>query len=302
MAVSLSRRFTSIYKKHLACTDVHTDLPQLMVVGSAGVLFNPHPLPTSPSVVKGCSPSPTNNCQGVCIETCCGALQKPGEGLLVELDERRMGRPTSGAAVAAQWFAQDLFNDAGLAQEEEEEEADTPLPSKAQKPKLTRQTAKPSSAPHTGTAVSVPTQIQGREARTEKAAAAAAAVSADPAASSSAEDSDSSLHSESSSSDDEEERMASVAASREVDDKPDQSGFEEVPVSRQHGDGSSDESSDDGFDELDEDGRAEVLALAKKMLKGRDRQDIMDNAYHKYAFHETGLPRWFEEDEKRHMK
>lgn len=231
-------------------------------------------------------------------------MQKPGEGLLVELDERRLGRPTSGAAVAAQWFAQDLFNDAGLAQDDDEE-ADTPLPSKAKKAKLAKQTAKPSSASHTGTAVSVHTQIQGREARSDKAAAAAAAaraVSADSAASSSAEDSDSSLQSESSSGEDDEERMASAAASREADDRQDLSGFEEVPVGRQHGEGLSDESSDDGFDDLDEDGRAEVLALAKKMLKGRDRQDIMDNAYHKYAFHETGLPRWFEEDEKRHMK
>ena len=233
----------------------------------------------------------------------CGAVQKPGEGLLVELDQRRVGRPTSGAAVAAQWFAQDLFNDADLA--EEDETADAPLPSKAKKPKLAKQTVKPSSAPQTATAVSVPTQLQGREAMPAKAAAAAAAarlLDADSAASSSAEDSDSSLQSESSSSDDEDERLATAAASMEADDKPNQSGFEEVPVSRQHGDGLSDESSDDGFDDLDEDGRAEVLALAKKMLKGRDRQDIMDNAYHKYAFHETGLPRWFEEDEKRHMK
>ena len=238
------------------------------------------------------------------LDKCDGILQKPGEGLLVELDERRLGRPTSGAAVAAQWFAQDLFSDAGLAQDDDED-ADTPLPSKAKKPKLAKQTAQASSAPQAvATAVSVPTQIQGREARPEKAEAAAArAVSGDSSASSSAEDSDSSLQSESSSCDDEEERLASAAASREPDDRPDQSsGFEEVPVGRQHGEGSSDESSDDGFDDLDEDGRAEVLALAKKMLKGRDRQDIMDNAYHKYAFHETSLPRWFEEDEKRHMK
>ncbi len=83
------------------------------------------------------------------------------------------------------------------------------------------------------------------------------------------------------------------------------SGFEEVPVSRRHADSgaaSSDDSSDDGFDDLDDDGKAEVLALARKMLKGRDRQDIMDAAYHRYAFHESGLPRWFEEDEAKHMK
>ena len=181
------------------------------------------------------------------------------------------------------------------------------MPSKAKKPKLAKQAVKLSSPSATTTAVSGPTQLQGRQAMPEKAAAAAAAAAArlvdeDSAASSSAEGSDSSLQSESSSSDDEDERLATGAASMEADDKPRQSGFEEVPVSRQHGDGSSDESSDDGFDDLNEDGKAEVLALAKKMLKGRDRQDIMDNAYHKYAFHETALPRWFEEDEKRHMK
>lgn len=233
-------------------------------------------------------------------------LQRPGQGLLVELDERRIGRPTSGAAVAAQWFAQDLFNDADLA--DEGEDADTSLPSKAKKPKLAKQAVKPNLASQAATAGLVPTQLQARGTMPEEAAAAAPAaaarlVSADPdCASSSAEDSASSLQSESSSSDDEDERLAAAAASMEADEKPSQSGFEEVPVSRQHGHESSDESSDDGFDDLDEDGRAEVLALAKKMLKGRDRQDIMDNAYHKYAFHETGLPRWFEEDEKRHMK
>ena len=233
----------------------------------------------------------------------CGVPQRPGEGLLVELDKRRIGRPTSGAAVAAQWFAQDLFNDADLA--EEGEDADTPWPSKVKKPKLAKQAVKPNLAAKTATAASVPAQLQGRETMPEKAAAAAAAarlVSADPEASSSAGGSDSSLQSETSSSDDEDERLTTAAASMEADDKPSQSGFEEVPVSRQHNGGLSGESSDDGFDDLDEDGRAEVLALAKKMLKGRDRQDIMDNAYHKYAFHETGLPRWFEEDEKRHMK
>ena len=34
------------------------------------------------------------------------------EGLLVKLDERRAGRPPTSAAVAAQWFAQDLFEGA----------------------------------------------------------------------------------------------------------------------------------------------------------------------------------------------
>lgn len=230
--------------------------------------------------------------------------EQPGEGLLVELDERRIGRATSGAVTAAQWFAQDLFNDADLS----EEDADTPAPvTTKKKAKQAQHAVKPTLPAQTAAAaLSAPAQLlQGGEAMPAAAAAAAARpVSGESAEQSSDADSDGSLPSESSSSDGEgEEQQASAAAGMGMrSDNFSHSGFEEVPVSRQHGEGSSDESSDDGFDDLDDDGRAEVLALAKKMLKGRDRQDILDNAYHKYAFHETGLPRWFEEDEKRHMK
>jgi AdoMet-dependent rRNA methyltransferase SPB1 len=45
-----------------------------------------------------------------------------------------------------------------------------------------------------------------------------------------------------------------------------------------------------------------VLALARKMLNGRARTDILNSAYHKYAFHDTDVPKWFYEDEKRHMR
>lgn len=222
----------------------------------------------------------------------------------MELDERRIGRATSGAVTAAQWFAQDLFNDADLS----EEDADTPAPvTTKKKAKQAQHAVKPTLPAQTAAAaLSAPAQLlQGGEAMPAAAAAAAARpVSGESAEQSSDADSDGSLPSESSSSDGEgEEQQASAAAGMGMrSDNFSHSGFEEVPVSRQHGEGSSDESSDDGFDDLDDDGRAEVLALAKKMLKGRDRQDILDNAYHKYAFHETGLPRWFEEDEKRHMK
>ena len=231
--------------------------------------------------------------------SCVRAVQKPGESLLVELDQRRIGRPTTGEAVAAQWFAQDLFKDADLGEDEE----DLPQPASAKKQKVAKakQTVKPSSAAASVAPSVVAAQLPGAEA--VPAAARLEDDSADVAASSSADESDEGLQSESSSSDDDEEnQLLQTNSWAEAGDKSNQSGFEEVPVSRQHGDGSSDESSDDGFDDLDDDGRAEVLALAKKMLKGRDRQDILDNAYHKYAFHETGLPRWFEEDEKRHMQ
>jgi hypothetical protein len=49
-------------------------------------------------------------------------------------------------------------------------------------------------------------------------------------------------------------------------------------------------------------GKAEVLALAKRMLHRKEKESIMDAAYNRYAFHDTGMPRWFTEDESRHMR
>lgn len=49
-------------------------------------------------------------------------------------------------------------------------------------------------------------------------------------------------------------------------------------------------------------GKAEVLALAKRMLRRKDKESIVDAAYNRYAFHDTGLPRWFAEDERRFMR
>ncbi|KAF5833810.1 Spb1 C-terminal domain-containing protein [Dunaliella salina] len=85
----------------------------------------------------------------------------------------------------------------------------------------------------------------------------------------------------------------------------DKNGFEVVPQQkRKKGDDSdgSGTDSDDEFDALDDQGKAEVLALAKRMLHRKDKESIMDAAYNRYAFHDTGMPRWFAEDEARHMK
>lgn len=229
-------------------------------------------------------------------------VQKPGEGLLVELDERRVGRPTSGAAVAAQWFAQDLFDQADLKEDDEQllPAASTKQP--RAKTKVKAETARQPQLAQTA-------QLQ-RQAMPSSHAAAVAAADDTVGTAGSSEDQDSDSAAESSSDsdgdDDADDAVPRAGPSTDADAQHvGKSGFEEVPISRRHADsgaGSSDDSSDDGFDDLDDDGKAEVLALAKKMLKGRDRQDIMDAAYHRYAFHESGLPRWFEEDEARHMK
>ena len=76
--------------------------------------------------------------------------------------------------------------------------------------------------------------------------------------------------------------------------------FEEVPVAES--DAESAGSSDTEMEEPDEQTAAELRAMAKVMLNGRSRQDVLDGAYHRYAFHDDRLPRWFAEDEQRHMR
>jgi len=59
----------------------------------------------------------------------------------VKLDERRAGRPPTSAAVAAQWFAQDLFEGA----EDDEDDED----GRAEAPRVQRgKRAKPSAGAH----------------------------------------------------------------------------------------------------------------------------------------------------------
>eukprot|EP00201_Polytomella_parva_P021348 CAMPEP_0175047888 /NCGR_PEP_ID=MMETSP0052_2-20121109/5861_1 /TAXON_ID=51329 ORGANISM="Polytomella parva, Strain SAG 63-3" /NCGR_SAMPLE_ID=MMETSP0052_2 /ASSEMBLY_ACC=CAM_ASM_000194 /LENGTH=905 /DNA_ID=CAMNT_0016311845 /DNA_START=19 /DNA_END=2736 /DNA_ORIENTATION=+ len=67
-------------------------------------------------------------------------------------------------------------------------------------------------------------------------------------------------------------------------------------------DASSDSESEDEFDLLDDHGKAEVLALAKRMLHRRDRESIMDSAYNRFCFHDDNLPSWFEDEEHRFMR
>jgi AdoMet-dependent rRNA methyltransferase SPB1 len=75
------------------------------------------------------------------------------------------------------------------------------------------------------------------------------------------------------------------------------------PPKSAHGsdsDTDSDSSSDD--DDLDDDTKAEVLAYAKKMLRKKQREQILDDAYGKYMYDDEGLPIWFLEEEKRHRQ
>ncbi|VVA31507.1 PREDICTED: pre-rRNA processing FTSJ3 [Prunus dulcis] len=84
-----------------------------------------------------------------------------------------------------------------------------------------------------------------------------------------------------------------VQASKAEDD------FEIVPAP---GTDSSDDSSSDESEDMDIDKKAEILACAKKMLRKKPREHMLDDAYNKYMFDDEGLPRWFLDEEKRHRQ
>ena len=67
------------------------------------------------------------------------------------------------------------------------------------------------------------------------------------------------------------------------------------------GGGSSGDESD-FMENLDTQGKAEVMALAKRMLRRKSKDEIVEGAYNKYAFHDEGLPRWFAEDQTHHAR
>ncbi|XP_004250419.1 uncharacterized protein [Solanum lycopersicum] len=82
-----------------------------------------------------------------------------------------------------------------------------------------------------------------------------------------------------------------VSASKTDDD------FEIVPAPATD---SSDSSSDESDDDIET--KAEILATAKMMLKKRPREEMIDDAYNRYMFHDEGLPKWFVDEEKRNFQ
>ncbi|CAA0807631.1 FtsJ-like methyltransferase family protein [Striga hermonthica] len=76
--------------------------------------------------------------------------------------------------------------------------------------------------------------------------------------------------------------------------------FEIVPAPAT--DSSDSSSSSDDSDDDDIETKAEILACAKKMLTKKPREQILDDAYNKYMFHDGGLPKWFLDEERRHRQ
>ncbi|RHN61301.1 putative 27S pre-rRNA (guanosine(2922)-2'-O)-methyltransferase [Medicago truncatula] len=91
-----------------------------------------------------------------------------------------------------------------------------------------------------------------------------------------------------------------TAASVEIDRTRSQASkemdFEIVPApaATDSDDSSSDESEDDVAK------KAEILAYAQKMLRKKQREYMLDDAYNKYVFDDQGLPKWFLDEERKH--
>ncbi|XP_065024809.1 uncharacterized protein LOC135649850 [Musa acuminata AAA Group] len=115
------------------------------------------------------------------------------------------------------------------------------------------------------------------------------------------------------SEDEKEEKFVKVPAKSEgnmkqskdltlpISKKPEEDDFEIVPAERMETSDDSSSSSDES-EEMDDDSKAEILAYAKKMLRKKQREQILDDAYNKYMFDDEGLPKWFADEEKQHCQ
>ena len=64
-----------------------------------------------------------------------------------------------------------------------------------------------------------------------------------------------------------------------------------------------DEEDSDAESEFDIDEKAEIRAIAKKMLRKKDRLNILDNTYNRYAYDDSErVPEWFMDEEKKHNR
>ncbi|GLC72047.1 hypothetical protein PLESTF_001198400 [Pleodorina starrii] len=207
-------------------------------------------------------------------------------GLLVSLDEDRAGVAKSGSAMAAQWFKQDLFADPNLLDDDDEEQQQQQQAAgggKDGRPAKKARTAegaggKAKQAAARGQGDDEEDEEEGDDMEPSAAARARSGLGAGPSSAPAA---------------------GGKRGRRGAE-------FEVVPQEASgSGSGSGSDSgtdSEDEFDMLDDQGKAEVLALAKRMLRRKEKESIVDAAYNRFSFHDTGLPRWFAEDERRFMR
>jgi hypothetical protein len=93
-------------------------------------------------------------------------------------------------------------------------------------------------------------------------------------------------------------RHAAATSARRTADAMD---LQVVPASTNDDGDSTD--TDGEFEAMDDHAKAEIRAMARKWMKSRKNQlGLLDAAYNRYTFNDQGLPRWFKDDEAKHMR
>ncbi|KAK7404431.1 hypothetical protein VNO78_05322 [Psophocarpus tetragonolobus] len=97
-----------------------------------------------------------------------------------------------------------------------------------------------------------------------------------------------------------ENTTAALAVVDRLEPKPSKA-VDDIKIVPEPATDSSDDSSSESEEE-DIETKAEVLAYAKKMLRKKQREQILDDAYNRYMFDDRGLPNWFVDEERRHRQ
>lgn len=168
----------------------------------------------------------------------------------MQLDAARAGVAKGGAAAAAQWFGQDLFDDANVDVSSEEEEEQQQEQQQAKQQKQKRQ------PPQADTAADEQQQQQ-RASKRQQTAAGAAVVAANGVSNG---------------------VNAGVGCGSGSGSDGDSGGSDDADSDAEL------DSDEEEFNALDDAGKAEVLALAKKMLRRKDKDSIVEAAYNRWGW------------------
>ena len=88
--------------------------------------------------------------------------------------------------------------------------------------------------------------------------------------------------------------------SYDTDEQEEKNNLLNKKTKREKEESSSSDSDDDGYNS---DEKAEIRAIAKKMLRKKERLKILNSSYNRYAFEDDEkVPKWFLEDESKHNK
>lgn len=204
--------------------------------------------------------------------------QEQGGGLLVQLPGSA-GRPKTPAAQAVQWFSQGLFQDPELLNLQEA----PPKRARVRPTPVEKEDSSMEDSSDVSSAEEEEEEEEERDAKTRRTSTKPTTTSTKGVTH---------LNDDSSRSQGHESDVEMQDDEFEV--------VPEAPDLKAGGVQSSD--SEDEFEALDDAAKVEIRALAKRMLRGKERWSIIEAAYNKRAFHDEGLPRWFEEDEYKHMR